>query len=353
MRTIIWLGFWFLLSFVLKADQALKLQLELVIDNDGQGFSRIQDLAVASDGSVYLLDSKAYALYVFTAEGRLRQRLGRKGEGPGDFTRPYRIALDHNGDLLVTETRSRVSVFSAQGEFKSVMMPWGNRSGFFMNVAYAGPGLFFGIESRQDGSRVQRIVRQQGDPLPVELYSEPGAQYMEGQMSFSYTHSAYSTYHLFCHQDGVSAAALSTGYQVQLLDGLGRPMRRINRDERATLFSAAERRCLEQNIDQIENWSANVIDHYKKRIPERRNFISGLRLSPGLLWVFRTEADITAENSLALVDLFRQDGSYLGRFSLPRRPLYISDKCMYLVGSDQEDVLRVERCRYSLPPFRP
>lgn len=101
----------------------------------GQGqFNRPRDVAVAPDGSIYVVDSRNSRVQKFAPTGEFLLSFGGDGAGPGQLARfatsggggPNGIAIDDNGDIYVADTwNHRIQVFSPDGVF---LRGWG---GFF------------------------------------------------------------------------------------------------------------------------------------------------------------------------------------------------------------------------------
>lgn len=73
------------------------------------------DVAPSADGSrVYVLDSDASEVTIWTPQGNLLTRLGRAGGGPGEFQRPSRLTLLPDG-FYVRDDR-RITTFTPDGE---------------------------------------------------------------------------------------------------------------------------------------------------------------------------------------------------------------------------------------------
>ena len=72
-------------------------------------------LRSAADGSrVYVLDSQASQVTMWTPEGVLVKRLGRAGGGPGEFQSPSRLTLLHDG--FYVKDHRRITTFTLDGE---------------------------------------------------------------------------------------------------------------------------------------------------------------------------------------------------------------------------------------------
>jgi predicted membrane-bound mannosyltransferase/DNA-binding beta-propeller fold protein YncE len=92
-------------------------------------FQRPRDLAVASDGSLYVVDSDNHRIQHLSPDGEPLQVWGSFGDvnaGPaagGSFNQPWGIGLAPDGSVFIADTwNHRVQKFNAQGEFLTM---WG------------------------------------------------------------------------------------------------------------------------------------------------------------------------------------------------------------------------------------
>jgi len=88
-----------------------------------QVFERRGDIAVASDGSVFVSNTTRHTVFKFDASGNFVKVIGRPGQGPGDLTNPGRLSILDDKYLIVGElaTSRRVSVFDLDGTFVKVV----------------------------------------------------------------------------------------------------------------------------------------------------------------------------------------------------------------------------------------
>jgi sugar lactone lactonase YvrE len=70
----------------------------------------LSGIAVDRAGNVYVSDFSAAKIWVFDTDGRSQPGIGRKGEGPGEFTAPTGIAIGPDGRLYVRDI-TRVTKF--------------------------------------------------------------------------------------------------------------------------------------------------------------------------------------------------------------------------------------------------
>jgi len=70
-------------------------------ESDDEFFGVVTAVRTDAEGNVYLLDSQLSEVKVFDADGAYLRTIGREGEGPGEFRRPFDIAFTPSGDLGV------------------------------------------------------------------------------------------------------------------------------------------------------------------------------------------------------------------------------------------------------------
>ncbi len=78
------------------------------------------DLKLGPDGFLYLVDSgQGHILKIDAATLDVAKKFGAKGQEPGQFGRPFKLAFSADGDLYVTDSDKRqIKVFDAEGNFK-------------------------------------------------------------------------------------------------------------------------------------------------------------------------------------------------------------------------------------------
>jgi DNA-binding beta-propeller fold protein YncE len=93
-------------------------------------FDRPYGLAVDPTGFVYVTDLNQRRVQKHTFDGSFVTQWGSSGSGPGQFTFPTGVAVAPNGDVYVTDF-SRISQFTSAGTF---LTSWGTSG--------SGPGQF-------------------------------------------------------------------------------------------------------------------------------------------------------------------------------------------------------------------
>lgn len=116
--------------------------LRLAEENDFY-FGQIYDVAVRSDGRIYVADGEASHVKAIASDGTPQDTIGRPGDGPGEFRLPFRLAFTNTDSLYVMDGR-RVSVFTPTGDFRYSFLGQGATGApRNMMVPGEGGGAFF------------------------------------------------------------------------------------------------------------------------------------------------------------------------------------------------------------------
>ena len=85
----------------------------------GGPFNRVTNLALASDGAMFIADGYGNArVHKFSPTGEYLFSWGQPGTGPGEFRLPHAIALDEDDRVYVADREnSRVQLFKPDGEY--------------------------------------------------------------------------------------------------------------------------------------------------------------------------------------------------------------------------------------------
>lgn len=89
-------------------------------------FNLPRDVAVAPDGSIYVVDGGNFRVQQFSAEGQFIRTFGRAGRQSGQFSRPKEIDLDAQGRVYVSDAAfGNFQIFTPDGQ---VLLAVGGRS---------------------------------------------------------------------------------------------------------------------------------------------------------------------------------------------------------------------------------
>jgi len=99
-------------------DITLTSEFQLVggLPGDSVVLETVTDVVVQEDDLVLVVDGGAATVWVFGLDGKYLHRLGREGEGPGEFRYPFSAGVKTDGSVLVVDgSRWTVSVFDSSG----------------------------------------------------------------------------------------------------------------------------------------------------------------------------------------------------------------------------------------------
>lgn len=143
-------------------------------DDPDVGFSRVGGIDVDAEGHVYVLEGQSAEIRVYDPEGALVRRIGRRGEGPGEFQGGPRFGVKGDTVWAVDQQANRITLFDRRGMLLStgaiqavqVRLPSG--VGHIMPWSMQPDGLFTGHLSRVSYALDAGEVNV-GDSIPVPI----------------------------------------------------------------------------------------------------------------------------------------------------------------------------------------
>jgi hypothetical protein len=100
------------------------------------------DIAVDGRGNIYISDYTDNCVKVFAEDGNLLRKIGRQGQGPGEFERCMTIHISANDELCVNQSQ-RISVFTLDGDFLYELRPQNINVGVTSLATLTGKQGFF------------------------------------------------------------------------------------------------------------------------------------------------------------------------------------------------------------------
>ena len=99
--------------------EQIKLLLDLEIkEPENIIFNRLKDIATDSKNNIYILDRKEKFMYLFNEKGKFLKKIGRPGQGPGEFERPCSIYIDSKDTIYILDERHRrVEIFDSNASY--------------------------------------------------------------------------------------------------------------------------------------------------------------------------------------------------------------------------------------------
>jgi len=79
------------------------------------------DVAVDSESNIYVLDIRNHRLLKFDKKGNFIWKVGRKGQGPGEFRNPSSVAVNSLKEIWILDSSSLIHIFDNQGKFRRTL----------------------------------------------------------------------------------------------------------------------------------------------------------------------------------------------------------------------------------------
>lgn len=323
-------------------------------------FGRIRNLIPASDGGVWVYDELAYELRRFGPNGLFAWSAGKRGDGPGEFSRNACARPGADGKLWVeTETNwhrfdpagALIGTFPTPGRGVCAPRAWLDNGRYVVtNVHYdrnASVLRRYLVVHEWSGEKLTPTDTIQAPSLPdsrtVTFVNESGGSRSIREIPFVHSPGwILATNGLLWVWEGSGA------YEIQLRDHAGEVVRTIQRDYDPVSIDASVRNEAIADFDR-PGWKA-VDDFDASDVPRVYPPFSRVHLADdGSVWVVRQVSE--AERSW---EVFGADGQFLGSPQVPEelKGLTIRDVgSEYLWGilRDEFDVQYVVRVRIEKP----
>ncbi len=336
------------LATLLVSGKSVNLELKQVLEL-GRGellFESIVSLCEDKEENFYVLDRKAYKVYKFSPTGKLLLSFGNRGKGPGDFAYPHHITMTPDGKIAVSEDTAFVHFFDKSGRFVDRM-----KVAKGLELTYINDNLFYAWQWRPK-SKQQLLIDAQGKIVAAlfevdrEQFSVSAPDETGRQVMSSYWWGEYTPFFLFSQSRNRIALAQSSEYKILLLNEKGKVVKEIGRRVTPGPISAKEKNYFKGLLNEQRNLYDFAKKAFAKKIPKFKNHFDKILISEKYLFVTRIKADVTAEHDPIPVDLFSLDGEFLGTSALPLQPIYISDRSIYAVKEEEDELLLIKYFYY-------
>jgi hypothetical protein len=318
------------------------------------------DVGADADGNLYVLDSGGPRVQVFDAQGKFLRSLGKKGEGPGEFKMPGRIAVAADGRVAVFDMGlNRITILDSRGKLvRDQIVPtvvqdmqFDRQGGLVCAMAAPGGARIeaFDAQGKSRWNLAPEEAAERGRMLIMELGNETvGSRLAVGASALHFaTRDEYGVRRI---ADGKVTHTWVRPFERQARQPLPQPregdeegggtMVVIRRTEGGGSGDAAARTEVQSSAhgDAIQLDRAAI----EKMMPKHRPDIRGLLAWPdGRLWVITAQD----EGSTMVTDEWSADGTWRASFNLPRydRLTVGADGKLYAVSHDQEEYAIVHR----------
>ncbi|MFB0566106.1 MAG: NHL repeat-containing protein [Candidatus Aminicenantaceae bacterium] len=332
---------------------SLELEEDLSIGNEEDEnymFYRVSEINVNSNGNIFVLDTGNQRIQKFDRDGSYLQTIGRKGQGPGEFERPYDMFFDNQNNIFVSEGR-KIQIFTHQGEFvKSFVLPI-----FFLDFIVNSEGniIASGFIRAEKGQNYGVVIIDSAGKITENICEYPGISIVARKgAGFSFSHS-YTPILCFSHLAGKGIIyGFSTEYKLYLIDEEGKNFLIIKKDEP---FHSIDRKEKDKIVNDViestaregRQWPKDVVEE-GANFPQYRPFFSTIFSDDrGRIYARKLKSVLDQSKEIEC-DIFSQDGYYLYTTNLPFIPEIIKDGFLYDIFTPEETgEVRIKRYKIS------
>ena len=316
-------------TFAFELEEKLKIGGD---PNDAPSyFPKGGTLSIDSSGNFYVVDFGAVRVAMFDKMGKFVRTIGRRGQGPGEFSFPTRTHIDAEGKVYIWDGWD-VLVFEKDGTFKRKIVPKPHFSQAILGDAgsiLGTPQLVLG-----PGEPKHRVILTSKDGAIQRAIAEFHGEFSEGQKSL--------VLHWYSNQVALTPSVsdafiygFSDEYKIFRSDAEGRTTLITTRDEKPQSISASEKAETRKN-GLFAWWNAGANRGDAAIFPGHRPFFSGfLSDNVGRLYVVRAKS-ILEKDAPTDVDVFSKEGIYLYKMIWPAMPGAIQNGAFYEFREDKE-----------------
>jgi len=319
----------------------LELEEELSIgreDDDNYLFYDPRNISVDEQRNIYILERGNHRIQKFNKDGNYLRTIGKEGQGPGEFERPYSLVLDKNSNIYVSDRR-KIHFFNPSGEFVKTIPLSDQVNNFFVSSE----GNIFGLMTQRiEKERTRLIVKMnsEGKILKNIVQLAEVTQVMRKSenvtSTFSITHDYnYSLYFTFSDNNQIYYGD-SSEYSFSRINLEGNVELIIKKEESYQSISQKEKdKILEAFSELIKQWPKGVVEE-AVQFPAHRPFFNRVLIDDkGRIYIKKVKPVLDETESLEF-DVFSPEGYYLYKTTLPFSPEIIKNGYLYDLYTSEE-----------------
>ncbi len=129
-------------------------------DDEANGIFLTQALSFSADsrGRIYVSDVKANQILVFKKDGRFVVKIGRQGQGPGEFNLIGRALMTNRGLAVLDRSNARIQYFDDRGQF----VDSSKLTKTFGDMAVGSDGTVYAISIRNETGKFISAIDSKG-----------------------------------------------------------------------------------------------------------------------------------------------------------------------------------------------
>ena len=293
-------------------------------DNNYQ-FSTVYSLAVDLDENIYILDFKECCIKKFSKNGDHIMTIGRKGNGPGEFTYPATISIVDDIILIEDLVVRKISFFRTNGDF--------------IRMISTAEYLFMGVKINQRKNIVARnsLEVPDGRLWTIKLFDVNFTHKKDLYEALMPKNNFIEKRRLVAYfSEDTTLAGYSDKYEINVFDSDG-SLKKIIKREYDPVKST------DKDLDfYIEYRGYDSSAKNKRTLPKYLNsFVSFSSDDVGNIFVQTNRNH--PYSKLQSYDIFNASGKYIARMDLSMKPYIWKNKKLYTIETNDDGFPIIKR----------
>lgn len=339
----------------LHSEKSVTFEEELSVGGEAyEMLSRPMSFAVGPEGSIFVSDIQDQAIKVFDAEGEFIKSIGRKGEGPGEFTYVGSLTFLPDGKFLVMDSMAmRLNLFDQEGTYLT-SHNWTQRPGrllYATETTCVMTKYIFGEGKDTMADRKLFVEKYDFEGNEIHTFGEFKTEELKTHMEsrsggggvilgISAPHSPHSIF----AADQARACLyhlVNDKYMIEVFDDDGKVIRRFDRPYEPLPFTGED---AEEFRSRYEEGGSEGLKKMVRgmAMPAVKAITPQMRVdNAGNLWVETHEQREEGDNVFTAFDIFNPDGYYEAKVWVDVKPEVFVNGKMYRMHNDEETGYRM------------
>ncbi len=330
-----------------KGDWNLKAAKLWSVDEAGDlPVLNISDIVQAPDGRVYVLSYKYSRVSIFSAKGEFISSFGKKGEGPGEFRFCFNMEIVDNNLILMDN--SRLHYFDLDGKFIKTVTLQGRK---FPKAFIDANSFLYSVKKKEDNSETLFLYNiEKESSKELNKFSDPGEMKAStGKMTIMMSIPGLSPELTCTAKDGKIFYGISNKYSISSMNLKGKKLMDFSIKDRDQVKVTQN---YKESFFKGKKFSLNggkpsaaLMKQLTASLPDYAAFFGGFYVTNSGHILVNTR-DIYKKNRIKY-DIFSPAGKYLYKtsFDLPEglslREYTLTDNnlCIFVEDEDGENSL--------------
>jgi len=302
--------------------------------DDRYFFFSLRKIIADSDGQIYALDNKAARIQVYNKNGEYVETIGRKGQGPGEFSVPYNFFMDEKGNLFVLDTMARkIIVFSDDWKYvKSISFNEIALSHFFVDKS--GNIFFSTLTTKPEGNMYINFIKW--DPkenMKRKIASDFFLKMIISRKgSFFYGHPYLQHYYFLPLVGNNVVFVKSLEPAIHYFSNEGEELYKVLKEEKSERITKKEKEIVfSESFEWLEEGR-----HEEVFFPEFRPVYSNLLVDDENRIYLERFKPMNEKSTRYSYYVFNEKGRYLYNLVLNFRMEFIKNGYVYTIKTDEE-----------------